>query len=149
LLVLSHKLNQALVVVAVVLVVALAVVAVVIALAVAAVVMAPVLVLSRALAVVVAVAAVAVHRTHILHALPTPVLRALLIHVQRVLLTPVLPALPTHVQQAHVLLSQNLAANAETLAVAKHESPQSPPFCMESSRFREDSSGATQVAALA
>jgi hypothetical protein len=135
-----------LVVVAVVLVVALAVVAVVIALAVAAVVMAPVLVLSRALVVV---AAVAVHRTHILHALPTPVLRALLIHVQRVLLTPVLPALPTHVQQAHVLLSQNLAANAETLAVAKHESPQSPPFCMESSRFREDSSGATQVAALA
>jgi hypothetical protein len=148
LLVLSHKLNQALVVVAVVLVVALAAVAVVIALAVAAVVMAPVLVLSRALAVVV-VAAVAVHRTHILHALPTPVLRALLIHVQRVLLTPVLPALPTHVQQAHVLLSQNLAANAETLAVAKHESPQSPSFCMESSRFREDSSGATQVAALA
>jgi hypothetical protein len=64
-----------------------------------------------------------------------------MIHVQRVLLTLVL--------QAHVSLSQKLVVNAETLAVAKYESPQSPPFCMESSRFREDSSGATQVAALA
>jgi hypothetical protein len=129
-LVLSHKLNQALVVVAVVLVVAPAVAVVVIALAVVAVVMALVLVLSRALAVVVVVV---VHRTHIR--------RALLTHVRHALLT--------LVRQAHVLLSQNLAANAETLAVAKNESPQSSPFCMESSRFREDSSSATQVAALA
>jgi hypothetical protein len=138
LLVLSHKLNQALVVVAVVLVVAPAVAVVVIALAVVAVVMALVLVLSRALAVVVVVV---VHRTHIRRALLTHVLHALLTLVRRALLT--------HVRQAHVLLSQNLAANAETLAVAKNESPQSSPFCMESSRFREDSSSATQVAALA
>jgi hypothetical protein len=137
LLVLSHKLNQALVAVAVVLVVAPAVAVVVIALAVVAVVMALVLVLSRALVVVVVV----VHRTHIRHALLTHVLHALLTLVQRALLT--------HVRQVHVLLSRNLAANAETLAVAKNESPQSSPFCMESSRFREDSSGATQVAALA
>jgi hypothetical protein len=62
------------------------------------------------LAGVVAVAAVVVHLTRVLH--------AQMIHVQRVLLTHVL-----HVQLVHVLLNQNLVANAETLAVAKNESP--------------------------
>jgi hypothetical protein len=45
------------------------------------------------------------------------------IHVPRVLLIRVLRVLLIHVQRAHVLLNQSLVANAETLAVAKNESP--------------------------
>ena len=60
------------------------------------------LALSRALVVVAVVVAMLVVVVHPIH-----VLRVLLIHVQR----------------AHVLLNQSLVANAETLAVAKNESP--------------------------
>ena len=64
--------------------------------------------------------------------LPTHVQHAQLIHVRRVLLTH-----EQHVRRVvHALLNQRLAANVETLAVAKNDSPKSPPFCMESSRFR-------------
>ncbi len=57
------------------------------------------------------------------HAQPIRVLRVLLTHVQAVL-------------RVHVLRSQRQAVNVVTLAVTNHESPQSSPFCMESSRFR-------------
>jgi hypothetical protein len=60
--------------------------------------------------------------------------------VTHVLLVPpihVLLALVTHAHLlAHVLLNRKLAANVEALAVTKYGSPSSPPFCMESSRFR-------------
>jgi len=94
-----------------------------------------------------------VHRaTHV----PLLVLIVLLIHALQVAVAPL-----THVLQAaialvihvrllvHVLLNPKLVVNVEALAVTKHGSPSSPPFCMESSRFRCIASSATQVAVLA
>jgi hypothetical protein len=78
--------------------------------------MALVLALNHALVVVAVVVVhlmlvVVVHLIHVLHALVIRALHVLLTHVQLVQ------------QRVHVLLSQNLVANAETLAVAKNESP--------------------------
>jgi hypothetical protein len=103
-------------------VVALAAVLVGIVQAVAVVVMAQVPAQSHALAVV-AMLVVVAPVIHVQHALPIRVLRVLLTHVQAVL-------------QVHALQNQSLAVSVATLAVAKHDSPQSSPFCMESSRFR-------------
>jgi uncharacterized membrane protein len=79
--------------------------------------------------------AIPVHlATHVLLLVPIVLLihalRVLLIHVQH-------HALVTHVHPpVHVLLNPKLAVNVEALAATKHGSPSSPPFCMESSRFR-------------
>jgi hypothetical protein len=75
------------------------------------------------LALVAAMAAETVRAIPAQHAPLTHALRALQIHVQAV-------------QQVHALPNQSLAVNAATLAATKHDSPQSSPFCMESSRFR-------------
>jgi hypothetical protein len=64
---------------------------------------------------------------HVLHALVTHV--RLATHVLHALVTHVLLLVP-------VLLNPKLVVNVETLAAAKNDSPFSPPFCMESSRFR-------------
>jgi hypothetical protein len=74
----------------------------------------------------------------VIHALLVVIV--LLIHALRVLATHVLLvviALVTHVRPlVHVLLNPKLAVNVEALAATKNGSPSSPPFCMESSRFR-------------
>ena len=60
------------------------------------------------------------------HALAVPPI--LVLHALRILVQVV--------QLALALQNQSLAANVATLAAAKYASPQSSPFCMESSRFR-------------
>jgi hypothetical protein len=67
--------------------------------------------------------ALVIHVTHVLAAL-----RILVLHAPQTLVQVVQPAL--------ALRNQSQAANVATLAAAKHVSPQSSPFCMESSRFR-------------
>jgi hypothetical protein len=97
--------------------------------------------------------AILVHRaTHV----PLLVLIVLLIHALQVGVAPlthvlqVAIALVIHVRLlVHVLLNPKLVVNVEVLAVTKHGSPSSSPFCMESSRFRCIASSATQVAAMA
>jgi hypothetical protein len=59
-------------------------------------------------------------------------------------------ALAIPVQLAPVSVSQKqLAANGDPSAATKHAAPQSPPFCLESSRFRCDSPCATAVTNVA
>jgi hypothetical protein len=80
--------------------------------------------------------------------LPIHVLRVLPIHVLRVLPIHVLRVLPIHdplvIRALRVLLDrvlQNLkpVGNEEVLAAIDYESPSSPPFSMESGRFRWNS----------
>jgi hypothetical protein len=78
--------------------------------------------------------------------------RALAIHALLVDLIPNQQALALAIpaQRAHALVNQKQQeANGEPSAVTKHAPPQSPPFCLESSRFRWTSPCPAAVASVA
>jgi hypothetical protein len=74
------------------------------------------------------------------------------IHAQPVDLIPnqQVLALAIRAQPVHALANQKQQeANGEPSAATKHAPPQSPPFCLESSRFRWDSPCSAAVANMA
>jgi len=96
------------------------------------------MVVVTALVAVVAVVMALVHALNLVLAAIKMVEIVLGILVQVVQRTHALHALQTLVQVDRLALvspNQSLAVNVATLAAAKHVSPQSSPFCMESSRF--------------
>jgi hypothetical protein len=106
-------------------------------LAVVVVVLAAVLATAQVVALVVMATALAVVVTALAHVLNLALVAAMAAETVRAI--PAQHALQIHVQavqQDHALPNQSLAVNAATLAATKHDSPQSSPFCMESSRFR-------------
>jgi hypothetical protein len=82
--------------------------------------------------------------SHLAHVQATHALLAVLIPNQQVL------ALAIRAQRVHALVNQKQQeANGEPSAVTKHAPPQSPPFCLESSRFRWNSPCSAAVANVA
>jgi hypothetical protein len=87
---------------------------------------------------------IALTPSHRVHAQAIHALLAVLIPSQQVL------ALAIPAQPAHALANQKQQeANGDPSAVTKHATPKSPPFCLESSRFRWNSPCPTAVANVA